>query len=238
MDLDSSALSQCDNFDRLQIPAGVLFKAGLLQPSSLLSQRPFPGGREAKRKRRRKGQCFGSPSSSANSVTAGYPNGRCPVSSPVARPGEGRQRGLGVEFSGVIKSDWASGVISCSPRPSDRLQKIVPPLLGDISCASAPTPYQAPQRPNRPLAHWGYHKCTLQHTCCMSPPIRLSKRQQFHHGFPTRRFWQIGLLNSSTAKRNLGHYSYRRTRVELLPCTYTFLEGALKGEAPLPEPHK
>lgn len=32
-------------------------------------------------------------------------------------------------------------------------------------------------------------------------------------------------------KRNLGHYSYRRTHVELLPDTYTFLEGALKGEA-------
>lgn len=45
-DLDSSALSQCDNFDRLQSLAGTLFKPGLLQPSSL---RPFTGGGEGKR---------------------------------------------------------------------------------------------------------------------------------------------------------------------------------------------
>lgn len=65
-----------------------------------------------------------------------------------------------------------------SPSP----KKSFPPSPGDISCASAPTPYQAPQRPNRPLAHSGYHKCTLQHTCCMSPQIRQRRA-------PTIRSW-------------------------------------------------
>lgn len=51
-DLDSSALSQCDNFDRLQNLVGALFKPGLLQPFSLLSQRPFTGGGVGKRKRK------------------------------------------------------------------------------------------------------------------------------------------------------------------------------------------
>lgn len=110
-------------------------------------------------------------------------------------------------------------------------EKIVPPSPGDISRAPAPTPYQAPQRPNRSLAHSGYHKCTLQHTCCMSPQIRQQRA-------PTIRSWsshpllrQIGLLNSCSAQRNVGHYSCRRTHAEPFLYTYTFLEGVLTGEA-------